>query len=489
MEFRVLGALEAGSGGAVVDLGPPKQRALLAILLLHVGEIVPVDRLIDLLWGEDPPRTAGHSIQIYISELRKALEPLAGQRLILRRQPGYQLDAPADSVDANRFESLVQQGSAQLAAGEREGAIATLRSALDCGGVRRCLTLRTRNSRSPTSGGSTTSISTPSRRWRPRSSTPARPRSVVPLLEAAIREDPLRERSRELLMVALYRSGRHAEALRSYEKLRELLVEELGLEPSPPLQQLRDRVLLHDPSLLPLATRPAVREAARNPYKGLQPFGEQDAGDFFGRDSLLERLLAALAAGQRLIGLVGPSGSGKSSVVAAGLIPRLRGGALPGSDRWIFMPVPLGRIPWPTSRRFWRAPIAGAAARIGPAGRGHARRPRHRRLRAAVHRRRRLAPQRVPGIPGGRRQGRTRTNCHPLAPRRLLRPATPARDVRRGLRPGRDPCAADDREGAGGGRRGAGRASWHYRRVRSSSPSSWPRAWPVRAACHCSSTR
>jgi DNA-binding SARP family transcriptional activator len=104
MEFRVLGALEAGSGGAVVDLGPPKQRALLAILLLHVGEIVPVDRLMDLLWGEDPPRTAAHSIQIYVSELRKTLEPLAGRRLILRRAPGYRLDAPADSVDANRYE-------------------------------------------------------------------------------------------------------------------------------------------------------------------------------------------------------------------------------------------------------------------------------------------------------------------------------------------------------------------------------------------------
>src|SRR5258707_15231384 len=98
MEFRVRGALDIGPGGAAFGLGPPKRRAPLAILLLHVGEIVPIDRLIDLLWGDEPPRTADHSIQIYVSELRKALEPLAGRRLIVRRQPGYQLDAPTDAV-------------------------------------------------------------------------------------------------------------------------------------------------------------------------------------------------------------------------------------------------------------------------------------------------------------------------------------------------------------------------------------------------------
>jgi basic membrane lipoprotein Med (substrate-binding protein (PBP1-ABC) superfamily)/DNA-binding SARP family transcriptional activator len=358
MEFRVLGALEAGSGGTVVELGPPKQRALLAILLLHVGEIVPVDRLIDLLWGEDPPRTAGHSIQIYVSELRKALEPLAGERVILRRPPGYQLDTPAESVDAKRFETLVQQGSAQLSAGERDEAIRTLRSALELWRgpalsdfayeefaqpyVRRFHDLHldaieTLAAAELDSGQAA---------------------SVVPLVEAAIREDPLRERSRELLMIALYRSGRHAEALRSYENLREMLVEELGLEPSPPLQQLRDRVLLHDPSLLPTPTRAPVRGAARNPYKGLQPFGEEDAEDFFGRDALVERLLTSLADGQRMIGLVGPSGSGKSSIVAAGLIPRLRRGGVPGSDRWIIVPVPLGPDPL--------ADLQAVLARIGP---------------------------------------------------------------------------------------------------------------------------
>ncbi|HTI29708.1 MAG TPA: BTAD domain-containing putative transcriptional regulator [Methylomirabilota bacterium] len=345
MQFRLLGALEAGSGGTVVDLGPPKQRAVLAILLLHVGEIVSVDRLIDLLWGDDPPRTAAHSIQIYVSDLRKSLEPIAGNRLILTRPPGYQLDTPPDTVDAKQFERLVQQGSEQLNQGKRDAAVATLRTALELWRgpalsdfeyeefaqpyVRRLNDLHLDAietlASSELEGG--------------------RAGQAIPLLEAAIRDDPLRERSRELLMVALYRSGRHAEALRNYDNLRVQLRDELGLDPSPALQRMRDRVLLHDPALVPASDGEAEPTTTRNPYKGLQPFGENDADDFFGRDGLVERLIASVEAGQRLIALVGPSGSGKSSVVAAGLIPRLRSGAIEGSDKWPVVSVPVGADP------------------------------------------------------------------------------------------------------------------------------------------------
>jgi hypothetical protein len=110
MQFRLLGALEAGSGGTVVDLGPPKQRAVLAILLLHVGEIVSTDRLIDLLWGEEPPRTAAHSIQIYVSDLRKSLEPIAGNA---DPDPATGLPADTPRIGRRQFERLVQQGSEQ----------------------------------------------------------------------------------------------------------------------------------------------------------------------------------------------------------------------------------------------------------------------------------------------------------------------------------------------------------------------------------------
>jgi DNA-binding SARP family transcriptional activator len=130
MHFRVLGALEAGSGEAVAQLGPPKQRALLAVLLMHVGQIVPTERLIDLLWGEAAPRTASHSIQIYVSELRRALEPLAGRQLIITRPPGYLLDVPREAIDALNFEQLVEDGLKELEAGNSQAARGSLRAAL-----------------------------------------------------------------------------------------------------------------------------------------------------------------------------------------------------------------------------------------------------------------------------------------------------------------------------------------------------------------------
>ncbi len=346
MQFRILGSLEAVAEGVTADLGSPKQRSLLAILLLHAGEIVPTDRLIDLLWGDDPPRTAAHSIQIYVSELRKTLEPLAGRRLIATRQPGYQLDASPESIDAHEFEALVEQGRKQIEAGDRERGVDLLRSAhaLWRGPalsdfayeefaqpyIRRLHDLHLDAIEALASAELDAGRTT----------------EVLPLLDAAIREDPLRERSRELLMLALYRSGRHAEALRTYERLRVLLSEELGLDPSPPLQRMQERVLLHDPSLLPAAE--AAAEAAvdaRNPYKGLRPFGEEDAADFFGRDALTEAVLDRLRAGARLVALVGPSGSGKSSVLAAGVVPRLREGALPGSDGWVIASLVPGARP------------------------------------------------------------------------------------------------------------------------------------------------
>ena len=346
MQFRILGSLEAVAGGATADLGPPKQRALLAILLLHVGEIVSIDRLIDALWPEQPPRTAAHSIQIYVSELRKALAPLDAGEHIVTRQPGYQLLAAQDSIDAGQFERLVDEGLQQLHGGDRAGGTILLRSALALW-------------RGPAlSDFAYEEFAQPYiRRLTDRHldtieelATAELDAGLVPealsLVGAAIREDPLRERSREILMLALYRSGRHAEALRTYQRLRDLLADELGLDPSPALQRLQERILLRDPTLAPAVDAPPRAVArAMNPYKGLRAFAEADAADFFGRDALGERLLDGLRAGNRLIALVGPSGSGKSSVVAAGLIPRLRAGAIAGSDQWRIATIVPGANP------------------------------------------------------------------------------------------------------------------------------------------------
>ena len=130
MDFRLLGALEVSAGEVAADLGPPKQRALLAILLLHAGEILPIDRLIELLWGDSPPRTANHSIQIYVSNLRKAFEGLGANGVLSTRSPGYRLDAHADSIDVRQFEERVREGTRKLREGDPDTGGADLRAAL-----------------------------------------------------------------------------------------------------------------------------------------------------------------------------------------------------------------------------------------------------------------------------------------------------------------------------------------------------------------------
>ena len=178
--------------------------------------------------------------------------------------------------------------------------------------------------------------------------------AVVGELEMLVAEHPLRERLRGLLMLALYRDGRQAEALRIYQDTRRMLGEELGIEPSPLLQNLESKILQQDPTLdavAPVAAAPAADATAtdatatdvavRNPYKGLQPFGEADVGDFFGREAIVEELTLRVA-DERFVAVVGPSGSGKSSVVRAGLIPAMRSGA----DRWAIAQMQPGAHPF-----------------------------------------------------------------------------------------------------------------------------------------------
>ncbi len=333
MKFRVLGSLAAISDGSAAALGPPKQRALLALLLMHVGEVVPIDRLVSMLWGDDAPRTAAHSIQIYISDLRKAFEPMGGGGLIVTRPPGYGIEADRDSIDAWQFRRLVQDGARMLDAGERERGRESLRRAMTLWRGPALSDFTYEEFAQPHIRRLTDLYLDALEVLAGAELDAGRTADALELLTTAVREDPLRERSRELLMLALYRAGRHAEALRTFAQLQGVLDEELGIEPSPGLRSLYDRILLHDPTLLPEPREPSSA-TARNPYKGLRSFNEQDAADFFGRDRLVDRLLAALAAGARLVSLVGPSGAGKSSVMAAGLLPRIREGGLPGSADW-----------------------------------------------------------------------------------------------------------------------------------------------------------
>jgi basic membrane lipoprotein Med (substrate-binding protein (PBP1-ABC) superfamily)/DNA-binding SARP family transcriptional activator len=281
VDFRILGPIEVASERSTADLGPRKQRALLAVLILHAGELVPVDRLVDLVWGDDSPRTAPHSVQIYISELRRALDPLGEADVLLTRPPGYLLRIDPQAIDARRFERLVREGTQALEEGLLAQGEAAITEALELwrgpplsdfpyeefaqAEIRRLQGLRL---------GALESLAAAKLEAR-------RAQEAVGLAEVVIQADPLRERAREVQMLALYRTGRHAEALRAYQEFHALLAEELGLDPSPPLRQLQERILLHDPSLGPPGPpgAPAPEPILRNPYKGLQAFGEGDAKD------------------------------------------------------------------------------------------------------------------------------------------------------------------------------------------------------------------
>ena len=346
IEYRVLGALEAAADGTVADLGPPKQRALLAILALHANQVVPVDELIDELWGEQPPRHAGHAIQVYVSSLREALSVLTGEPTIVWHAPGYLLAAEPDALDADRAEALVAEGAGLFAAGELSAAAAVLGRARTLWRGRPLADFAYEEFAQPAIRRLTETWLHATELLATVALGQGRPDEALVLAEAVVAEDALRERAREAQLLALYRCGRPAEAIRTYVAFEALLSDELGVEPSRTLRHLAERILVHDPSLdTPDAQCRTPSSRLRNPYKGLRAFREQDADDYFGRNVLVDELLGALADGSRLVTLVGPSGSGKSSVIDAGLIPALRGGRLPVSGGLVVRRLRIDTLP------------------------------------------------------------------------------------------------------------------------------------------------
>jgi predicted ATPase/DNA-binding SARP family transcriptional activator/class 3 adenylate cyclase len=312
MEFRILGPLEVSSrGGHKRDLAG-KQRALLAVLLLHANEVVSTDGLIDALWGAEPPETAGKALQVHVSRLRKLLEP-EGNEVLVTRPPGYALDLRGHELDLHQFERLRAEAQQATADGDPARAAAKLRDALSLW-------------RGPPFADFTFEPFAQSEIGRLEELrltaleeridailALGRHAEVVGELEVLVAQHPLKERLRAQLMLALYRARRQAEALDVYQAARRALVDELGIEPSPELQELERQILRQDPSLELDASVPPSDEPATGPAG--TP-GRRAAGTFVGRERELEMLEAGLDDAEtgrgRLFLLIGEPGIGKS---------------------------------------------------------------------------------------------------------------------------------------------------------------------------------
>jgi DNA-binding SARP family transcriptional activator/streptogramin lyase len=248
MEFRILGPLEVLDGSRPVPLDAPKQRALLGLLLLHPNEVVSSERVIDELWGERPPATAGKVVQTYVSQLRRTL----GADLITTRAPGYALEIGEEALDAERFRRLTAAAREAAANGDVEQA-----DTLFCEG----LALWRGPPLADVAFESFARNEVERLAEERLDALSARidcelalghHEQLVTELETLVGAYPLRERLRAQLMLALYRSGRQADALEAYQNGRRLLVGELGLEPGRELQDLEKAILTHDPALDPL---------------------------------------------------------------------------------------------------------------------------------------------------------------------------------------------------------------------------------------------
>ena len=253
LDFRILGPLEVADGGEPLVLGGRKQRALLAILILHANEVVSTDRLIDTLWRGAPPDTAATALHGYVSQLRKVLErdraPGEPPSVLVTSEPGYTLRIAAEQVDAERFAALLAAARTTLAAGRPEDAERSLRTAL---GLWRGAPLADLEDEAgieaelPRLGE--LRLEAIEERFEARLALGLE-RDVIAEIERHIAQNPLRERPRGQLMLALYRAGRQAEALRAYQDARRALVEHVGIEPSAELRRLERRMLDQDPSL------------------------------------------------------------------------------------------------------------------------------------------------------------------------------------------------------------------------------------------------
>ncbi len=300
MEFRVLGPLEVVAGGQPLCLGTPRQRTLLALLLVRAGEVVSCGRLVEDLWDGNPPPTGRHTLQGYAHRLRQMLGRDAWR--VQTRPPGYRLKVSAGELDAQRFQDLAGEGRRALVRGDPQAAAGRLAAALglwrgpllaDLPEVAaleperarlealRLTALEDRVEAELALGGHAT---------------------LVGELEGVLAEHPYRERLWGQLMLALYRSGQQADALQAFHRARQVLDEELGIQPSRWLCRRQEQILLQDTALNPPEPLPPPRPLHNLPAQ---------RSSFVGRRHELAELQGLLQT-HRLVCVTGPPGSGKT---------------------------------------------------------------------------------------------------------------------------------------------------------------------------------
>lgn len=259
----MLGPLDAAADGRPIGLGGPRQRVVLALLLARANEIVPVERLVDEVWGPAPPATASNIVQGYVSELRKAI----GKGAIATQGRGYVLTVPDGALDVSRFERLATAGADALGRGDAAAAAADLRRALELWRGPALADLAGEPGIRPIADRLDELRLAALERRIDADLALGRHGELAPELDALIADHPLRERLRAQLMLALYRAGRQADALEAYRDARGALVEELGIEPGAALRELHAAILAQDPALelpaAPAAADPGSRPAAR----------------------------------------------------------------------------------------------------------------------------------------------------------------------------------------------------------------------------------
>src|SRR5918992_4220818 len=272
MEFRILGPLEVLDEGRAITLAGSRQRALLALLLLHANETLSTDRLIDELWGERPPGNATKTVQMQISRLRKALAGEAGNGgagVIVTRERGYELRLDPGRLDAHRFERLVAEGRSDLAGGQAGRAVSALERALSLWrGAPLAELAYEPFAHREIARLDDLRVAALEQLIEAKLALGAHA-EVVGQLVALIGEHPYREGLRGQLMLALYRCDRQADALQAYQNARRQLVEELGIEPGERLRELERAIPSQDPALAtPLG--PDEGDAARAAPPGPQ---------------------------------------------------------------------------------------------------------------------------------------------------------------------------------------------------------------------------